>query len=211
MSRHTAERWPIRWLKGRHTCLSRTLTLGMDFLQLPPLPFIELAVSPPSEQAWPPALTQGENRFRDQETCWRFTTEKHQLNNLTLSLAVTFASSGIIFTEEQICDDLEVFCAQTELLLHAGREWVAMRVCYDVGPPCHNWKYEHMPFTCALKKTKNKSLHPVPLPKIFFFKMKLWLHPYKPYAPLSDCVYQLNLHYPLTELIHFIRFSRHRF
>lgn len=30
------ERWPIRRLKGRPTCLSRTLTLGMDFLQLPP-------------------------------------------------------------------------------------------------------------------------------------------------------------------------------
>lgn len=101
MSRHAAERWPIRWLKGRHTCLSRTLTLGMDFLQLPPPPFIELAVSPPSEQAWPPALTQGENRFRDQETCWRFTPEKHQLNNLTLSLAVTFASSGIILLKNK--------------------------------------------------------------------------------------------------------------
>ena len=60
--------------------------------------FIEPAVSPPSEQAWLPALTQGENRFRDQETCWRITPEKHQLNNLTLSLAVSFAWAGLIFT-----------------------------------------------------------------------------------------------------------------
>lgn len=36
-------------------------------------------------------------RFRDQETCWRFTPEKHQLNNLTLSLAASFALSGMIW------------------------------------------------------------------------------------------------------------------
>lgn len=61
--------------------------------------FIEPAVSPPSEQAWLPALAQEENRFRDQETCWRITPEKHQLNNLTLSWAVSFALTGLIFTK----------------------------------------------------------------------------------------------------------------
>lgn len=44
------------------------------------------------------ALAHGENRFRDQEMRWRFTPEKHQLNNAMLSLAVAFALSGLIFT-----------------------------------------------------------------------------------------------------------------
>ena len=60
--------------------------------------FIEPTVSPPSEQAWLPASAQRGNRFRDQETCWRFTPEEHQLNNVTLSLAVSFALSGHIPT-----------------------------------------------------------------------------------------------------------------
>lgn len=82
--------------------------------------FIELAASPPSEQAWLPALAQGENRFGDQETCWRFTPEQHQLNNLTLSLAVSFALSGIIFTGEQIHEHLEEPWAREALLLQSA-------------------------------------------------------------------------------------------
>lgn len=61
--------------------------------------FIEPAVSPLSEQAW---LTRprpgGGNRFggsRDMLTY--YSRKKHQLNNLTLSLAASFALAGLIF------------------------------------------------------------------------------------------------------------------
>ena len=47
--------WPIRWLKGRHTCLSRTLTLGMDFLQLPPT----LSLSRLYLHRWSTSMTTG--------------------------------------------------------------------------------------------------------------------------------------------------------
>lgn len=89
MSRHAAECWPMT---ERSVYLPQQNTYTWNRFSTAATPaFIEPAVSPASEQAWLPTLTQRENHFRDQETRWRFTLEKHQLNNLTLSLAAWFA------------------------------------------------------------------------------------------------------------------------
>jgi len=177
----------------------------MDFLQLPPpLSLNRLYLRRQGKHDYPPCA-QGGNHFRDQETCWRITPEKHQRNNLTLSLAASFAWAGLLFTRR----------ANTSGLWGIrGSGITGVTVMF----PCSVVRHSHrcmkweivmwsVPFQMCTLQLTPIYCHLLLLSE----KLTLELPPYRPYASLSDCVYQFNLHYPVIELIHFICFNQHRF